>query len=66
MLELTNYYVNFRAFERRLAENVTRDTIQNTENETQRTALGGLKSHGKKGTVGVKRTGSATICKDWF
>lgn len=58
--------MNCRAFERRLAENVTRDTVQNfnNENEIQRTALGGLKSHGKKGTVGVKRTGSATLCKN--
>ena len=33
------------------------------ESELQRTALGGLKGHGKKGTVGTKRTGSATLSK---
>lgn len=33
------------------------------ESELQRTALGGLKGHGKKGTVGTKRTGNATLSK---
>lgn len=31
--------------------------------EPERTTLGGLKRQGKKGTVGTKRTGSATLCK---
>ena len=33
------------------------------ESELQRTALGGLKGHGKKGTIGTKRTGNATLSK---
>ena len=31
--------------------------------EPERTTLGGLKRQGKKGTVGTKRTGNATLCK---
>jgi hypothetical protein len=44
---------------------LTKDSDQGFthENEPQRTALVGLKSHGRKGMVGVKRTGSATLCK---
>ena len=55
----------FRAFEKRLSEELNRSPVQsfNQEHEQQRKALGGLKKHGKKGTVGVNRTGSATQCK---
>ncbi|EDO48456.1 predicted protein [Nematostella vectensis] len=49
-----------KAFERRLSEfistNDSPDDI-NQENDPQRVALGGLKKHGKKGTVGAQRTG---------
>ena len=31
--------------------------------EPERTTLGGLKRQGKKGTVGTKRIGNATLCK---
>ena len=31
--------------------------------EPERTTLGGLKRQGKKGAVGTKRTGNATLCK---
>lgn len=56
----------YRAFELRLAERISCGIQQvsiTDESEPQRTTLGGLKRQGKKGTVGTKRTGSATLCK---
>ena len=55
-----------RAFELRLAEKVSNGLQQVSLGEDsgpQRTTLGGLKRQGKKGTVGTKRTGNATLCK---
>ncbi|RMX52046.1 hypothetical protein pdam_00003773 [Pocillopora damicornis] len=55
-----------KAFELRLAERVSNGLQQvsiTDESELQRTALGGLKGHGKKGTIGTKRTGNATLTK---
>lgn len=56
----------YRAFELRLAERVSNGLKQVSladDSEPQRTALGGLRRQGKKGTVGTKRTGNATLCK---
>ena len=56
----------FRGFELRLAERVSNGLQQvslRDENEPERITLGGLKRQGKKGTVGTKRTGNATLCK---
>ena len=50
----------------RLAERVSSGLQQVTleeVSEPERTTLGGLKRQGKKGTVGTKRTGNATLCK---
>ena len=65
-MSLPQYY---RAFELRLAERVSnglQEVSLADDSEPQRTTLGGLKRQGKKGTVGTKRTGNATLCKlDW-
>ena len=56
----------YRAFELRLAEKVSNGLQQVSfaeDSGPQRTTLGGLKRQGKKGTVGTKRTGNATLCK---
>lgn len=56
----------YRAFEMRLAERVSNGLQQvslEEESQSARITLGGLKRQGKKGTVGTKRTGSATLCK---
>lgn len=53
-----------RGFELRLAERVSNGLQQvslRDENEPERITLGGLKRQGKKGTVGTKRTGNATL-----
>lgn len=50
----------------RLAEKVSNGLQQVSlaeDSGPQRTTLGGLKRQGKKGTVGTKRTGNATLCK---
>ncbi|KAL9952708.1 hypothetical protein ACROYT_G040000 [Oculina patagonica] len=55
-----------KAFELRLAERVSNGLQQVSladDSEPQRTTLGGLKRQGKKGTVGTKRTGNATLSK---
>ena len=55
-----------RAFELRLAEKVLngfQHVSLEEDSGPQRTTLGGLKRQGKKGTVGTKRTGNATLCK---
>lgn len=62
-MSLPQYY---RAFELRLAERVSnglQEVSLADDSEPQRTTLGGLKRQGKKGTVGTKRTGNATLCK---
>lgn len=51
-----------RAFEMRLAEHMSGSSIESNDvSEQQRTALIGLKSHGKRATVGYNRTGSAIL-----
>ena len=46
----------------RVANGLQEVKLQETS-EPERTTLGGLKRQGKKGTVGTKRTGNATLCK---
>ena len=50
----------------RLAERVANGLQEvniEDDSEPERKMLGGLKRQGKKGTVGTKRTGNATLCE---
>ena len=58
------FLTTYRAFEMRLAERISTGMQQvclKEDSEPQRTMLGNLRPQGRKGSVGAKRTGHATL-----